>query len=137
MFEFLKKLFGVRQEQNSGNPGHSPKNGSRQGKKKKTPPQERKEKSPRKSVKTPRSERKKNMPCDTAVPAAAPAAVVEHPAELREIPPAEGKTRFLDLPLHREVQFGVQHAGFEYCSAQSLPSDWSVCVWYGDFCKPF
>ena len=42
-------------------------------------------------------------------PAAAPKP--EHPAELRDVPPCEGKTRFLDLPLHPEVQFGVQTRG--------------------------
>lgn len=49
----------------------------------------------------------------------------EHPAELRDVPPCEGKTRFLDLPLHPEVQFGVQNAGFEYCTpiqAMTLPA---------------
>ena len=48
-----------------------------------------------------------------------------HPAELRDVSVAEGKTRFLDLPLHQEVQFGVQHAGFEYCTpiqALTLPA---------------
>ncbi len=38
------------------------------------------------------------------------------PEKLREVPPCPGKTRFLDLPLAPEVQHGVQHAGFEYCT---------------------
>ncbi len=49
----------------------------------------------------------------------------EHPAALKEVAPAEGKLRFLDLPLHEEVQYGIQHAGFEYCTpiqAMSLPA---------------
>ena len=124
MFEFLKKLFGVRQEERSGKPERSRKSSAGPKKKKNAPSQERKERDPRKSVKTPRQKGRMN----TAVSgnSAAPAApAVEHPAELREIPPAEGKTRFLDLPLHREVHFGVQYAGFEYCTpiqALTLPS---------------
>lgn len=58
-------------------------------------------------------------------PDAPPAPVPEHPAALDEVEPAEGKTRFLDLPLHPEVQFGVQHAGFRYCTpiqAMALPA---------------
>ncbi|MDD3885260.1 MAG: DEAD/DEAH box helicase [Victivallaceae bacterium] len=48
----------------------------------------------------------------------------EKPAELRDVPRVEGKTRFLDLPLHEDVQFGVQNAEFEYCTpiqAMTLP----------------
>ena len=50
---------------------------------------------------------------------------VEHPAALKEVPVVEGKTRFLDLDLHEEIQYGVQHAGFEYCTpiqALTLPA---------------
>ncbi len=50
---------------------------------------------------------------------------VERPAALREVPVAEGKTRFLDLPLHESVQFGVQHLKFDYCTpiqALALPA---------------
>ena len=46
------------------------------------------------------------------------------PEKLREVPPCPGKTRFLDLPLDEKVQFGVQNAGFEYCTpiqAMTLP----------------
>ena len=49
---------------------------------------------------------------------------MEHPAELKPVPPCEGKTRFQELALHREVLFGVQQAGFEYCTpiqALALP----------------
>ncbi len=49
----------------------------------------------------------------------------ERPAALKEVPAAEGKVRFLDLPLHEDVQYGVQHAGFEYCTpiqAMALPA---------------
>ena len=46
------------------------------------------------------------------------------PEALQEIPPCEGKTRFLDLPVHEDVQFGIQNLKFEYCTpiqAMTLP----------------
>ena len=46
------------------------------------------------------------------------------PSELVEVPQIEGKTRFLDLDLHLLVKYGIQHAGFEYCTPiqqMSLP----------------
>ncbi|MBE6356789.1 MAG: DEAD/DEAH box helicase [Lentisphaerae bacterium] len=39
------------------------------------------------------------------------------PESLKEVAPCEGKMRFLDLELDKRVQFGIQHAGFEYCTA--------------------
>ena len=59
----------------------------------------------------------------TPVPAAS-ASMPPRPEALREVPPAEGKTRFLDLPIHESVQFGIQHLSFEYCTpiqAMTLP----------------
>ncbi len=53
-----------------------------------------------------------------------PAVIPPRPEKLKEIPEAEGKVRFLDLPIHEAVQFGIQHAGFEYCTpiqAMTLP----------------
>ena len=38
------------------------------------------------------------------------------PECLKDVPVCEGKLRFLDLELHKDVQFGIQHAGFEYCT---------------------
>ena len=79
----------------------------------------------------PRPERKKRNPPrrekKTAAAAPAPERRPEPPAcpaALREVPPSPGKTRFLDLALDERVQFGVQHAGFEYCTpiqAMTLP----------------
>lgn len=43
-------------------------------------------------------------------------AVPKLPENLKDVPVCEGKLRFLDLPLHKSVQFGIQHAGFEYCT---------------------
>ncbi len=49
---------------------------------------------------------------------AAPCAPKEPPRMplLREIPPAEGKTRFTDLDIAKEVLCGVQDLQFEYCT---------------------
>ena len=38
------------------------------------------------------------------------------PEKLEEVPLCEGKVRFLDYALHESVQFGIQHAGFQYCT---------------------
>lgn len=43
---------------------------------------------------------------------------------LKEIPPAEGKTRFADLDIANEVLCGIQDVGFQYCTpiqAECLP----------------
>ena len=50
--------------------------------------------------------------------------VPPRPEKLDEVPPEEGKVRFLDFPLHSDIQFGVQAAGFKYCTpiqALALP----------------
>ena len=73
------------------------------------------------SSKRPRAER----PVQVETPETPKAPRPERPATLKEVPAAEGKVRFLDLPLHEDVQFGVQHAGFEYCTpiqAMALPA---------------
>lgn len=38
------------------------------------------------------------------------------PESLKNVAVCENKIRFLDLDLHKLVQFGIQHAGFEYCT---------------------
>ncbi len=46
------------------------------------------------------------------------------PAQLKDIPHEDGKIRFLDLPLHEDLQYALQDMGFEYCTpiqGQSLP----------------
>ncbi len=53
-----------------------------------------------------------------------PPVIPPKPSELKDVPAAEGKTRFLDMDIHADVQFGIQHAGFEYCTpiqAMTLP----------------
>jgi len=55
------------------------------------------------------------------VAAAVKPVIPERPAELKIAPAVEGKMRFTDLALHKDVLFGVQNAGFEYCTPiQSL-----------------
>ena len=99
VFEKIKKFFGLGTEKKAAEAAKAP------GKKKPSRPAEKKP-SPQKSRKRPEAKavREKSVPKP------------EHPAELKDVPAVEGKLRFLDLPLHREVQFGVQSSGFEYCT---------------------
>ena len=64
---------------------------------------------------TGKKKKKINPPAAAAVPEKRP--VIKCPDELKEVPVCEGMTRFIDLPLDKTVQFGIQHAGFEYCTA--------------------
>ena len=61
--------------------------------------------------------RKKNIQQQSAAKTPGKRPDVKCPDSLKNIPVCEGKTRFLDFPLERSVQFGIQHAGFEYCTA--------------------
>ena len=120
MFEFIKKLLGIgTQEQKTAGkkPGKKKHSGSKKEKSSNNKDFRSREKSssPKPEGKKNRSKEKKH-PQHEEKNFAAPVEKVEHPAALREVAPAEGKIRFLDLPLHTEVQFGVQHAGFEYCT---------------------
>ena len=102
--------------------------------KKKTPPNRKKnrpaarpagEKPSAKPGKKPAAKPKKEKRERTAsAPAPEARAEIPHPEVLEEVPPCEGKVRFGDFDLHREVLFGVQAAGFKYCSpiqALALP----------------
>ena len=89
----------------------------------KAPAEGRPEREARPKQERPRKSERRERPQESAP--AVPAPKPERPAALKEVPPAEGKTRFLDLPLHEDVQFGIQHAGFEYCTpiqALTLPA---------------
>ena len=83
------------------------------------------EKSSEKPGKKPAAKPKKVRKERTAsAPAPGEKTSVPHPEVLEEVPPCEGKMRFGDFDLHREVLFGVQAAGFKYCSpiqALALP----------------
>ena len=51
--------------------------------------------------------------------------IPQKPEKLYEVAPCEGKMRFLDLALHEDIQYGIQHAKFEYCTpiqAMTLPA---------------
>ena len=68
--------------------------------------------------------KRSKSPAESSAPAAA-FVPPPHPEKLEDVPPCEGKMRFLDLPLHPEVQFGVQAAGFKYCTpiqSMALPA---------------
>ena len=119
MFDFLKKLFGIKPESPAAETQ------KKRVKKASAAPKERKKyEEPAKEKRSRHKERKPHAPREENVKEA-PAPQVKHPETLKDVPPMEGKTRFLDLPLHEEVQFGVQHAGFEYCTpiqALTLPA---------------
>ncbi len=73
--------------------------------------------------KTPKQEKKKNKK-SSGKNQSQEVKVPPMPTELAEVPVVEGKTRFLDLDLHLLVKYGIQHAGFEYCTPiqqMSLP----------------
>ena len=124
MFDLLKKLFHREQQAPVKSAG-------------KSSPRPRKKSTGTSSVPAakpavPRPGGKKRNPSrrgksEAAAPSSAPVRRPEAPPcpeALREVPPCPGKTRFLDLALDERVQFGVQHAGFEYCTpiqAMTLP----------------
>ena len=48
----------------------------------------------------------------------------QKPDTLVDIPPEEGKTRFVDLAIHQDILFGIQNLEFKYCTtiqARTLP----------------
>ena len=126
MFGFLKKLF---RKDNAAVAPTAPKRRPRRRKKGKGAAQDQ----PQNVAAAPKNDAASNKKTGTArrkTPAAkreserlsAPPPVC--PDKLREVPPCPGKTRFLDLALDEKVQFGVQQAGFEYCTpiqAMTLP----------------
>ena len=103
----LRRLFGAS--------GKQPAVSSAPVKKKKQKKQERVSNAGMKEVPVPPKKKKKKKLHTSANAAPAPAcSAPEKPAALQEIPPCEGKTRFLDLPIHEDVQFGIQNLKFEY-----------------------
>ena len=126
MFGFLKKIFGGAPRTAPGKPANG----------KKRPPRRRNQsEAPRGADAAPPPERRPRRPRGGGEPArekkdkkqlaAAPRREIPVcPAELKDVPVSPGKTRFLDLALDKRVQFGVQNAGFEYCTpiqALTLP----------------
>jgi ATP-dependent RNA helicase RhlB len=105
---FVKNLFSARAEEKSPVP-------ARQAKKKKHTT-----KAPAVPAAAPKNKNKKKKP---PVQAANDKVKTEkkftpppRPEALADVPVCEGKVRFLDYALHENVQFGIQHAGFQYCT---------------------
>lgn len=123
----VRKIFGIS---STPQPAEKPKRDS--GRKKSKDQKSRVEhshgnkprrKDDKRPVRSGRNERPMR-PRNVEVPVAPRTPRKERPKVLKEIPPAEGKMRFLDLPLDESVQFGIQDAGFEYCTpiqAMTLP----------------
>ena len=115
--KFVKTLFGIDKKQSSPVTERTDKvSKSRQRKKsdgkKRTLPAENEKSFARK-----KSEKPKNKKTTAATQEKNPVCVVPPlPEKLNDVAPAEGKLRFLDLDLHTLVQFGIQRAGFEYCT---------------------
>ena len=108
MKKAVQRVFGAEQKAAPSQPRQKKKS-TRQGEKKSSAavgkngkPQERKPRKQNEKKKTAQQTEKKRVP--------------KRPETLKEVPAAEGKMRFLDLALHEDVQFGVQAAGFEYCT---------------------
>ena len=125
-------LFGTPEVKKTAEPKKKPnkKKNSPQGEKRK--PQQPKSGKPsavrpRKAEKTERKGKKeKKLPpkSTSSAPDLFELPVIPHPEALEEVPVEEGKMRFGDLALHEEVLYGVQAAGFKYCSpiqAMALP----------------
>ena len=113
----LRRLFGAS--------GKQPAVSSAPVKKKKQKKQERVSNAGMKEVPVPpKKKKKKKLHTSANAAPAPPCSAPEKPAALQEILPCEGKTRFLDLPIHEDVQFGIQNLKFEYCTpiqAMTLP----------------
>ncbi|MBQ9336616.1 MAG: DEAD/DEAH box helicase, partial [Lentisphaeria bacterium] len=77
-------------------------------------------------ARTPETKRQKSKPRNgegktASAPAPAKKTRTAKPAvppmpELTEVPPEEGKVRFTDLPLAKEILAGIQTLGFKYCT---------------------
>ncbi|MEI6634722.1 MAG: DEAD/DEAH box helicase [Chlamydiota bacterium] len=83
------------------------------------PPRERRARGPQKPAPQPVQGRGRGGQAQPAAPKEPPRMPL-----LREVPPAEGKTRFTDLDIAKEVLGGVQDLQFEYCTPiqqQCLP----------------
>ncbi|MDD3155169.1 MAG: DEAD/DEAH box helicase [Victivallaceae bacterium] len=126
MFDFLKKLFAAP----AAAPAKEPRKAEKPPKKKKqsldtpdAPRREEKKKNEEKKHRAKGGERKSPPPSGSAD--------IERmktrpqcPETLKDVPPMEGRMRFLDLDLPREIQFGLQNLDFEYCTpiqAMTLP----------------
>ena len=121
MFKKLKKLLKnllQLEAETKNNSAHQSKSGK--GRKKNPAAKNKKNETSGKAVKPEKKKNKKN----SGKSASSTPKIPPMPKELVEVPIVEGKTRFLDLDLHLLVKYGIQHAGFEYCTPiqqMSLP----------------
>lgn len=108
MFKFLKKLFG------GNNKVPVEKNNAPQNKKK-SAQKKRNNNHPTKNNSSPAPKKKTKKPRDkkSIIPEIPK---IEKPAELIEIPVAEGKKRFCDYNLSRDILLALQCMKFEYCT---------------------
>ena len=121
--KLLKNLLRLETEKKSApsNSAHPEKTGK--NRKKNSSAKVKKNDLQNKTVK-PDKEKKKNKKNSGKNSSASAPKIPPMPESLIEVPVVEGKTRFLDLDLHLLVKYGVQHAGFEYCTPiqqMSLP----------------
>ena len=121
MFKKLKKLLKTLlqlEAETKNNSAHQSKSGK--SRKKNPAAKNKKNETFGKAVKPEKKKNKKN----SGKSASSTPKIPPMPKELVEVPIVEGKTRFLDLDLHLLVKYGIQHAGFEYCTPiqqMSLP----------------
>ena len=121
--KLLKNLLRLETEKKSApnNSAHPEKTGK--NRKKNSSAKVKKNDLQNKTVK-PDKEKKKNKKNSGKNSSASAPKIPPMPESLIEVPVVEGKTRFLDLDLHLLVKYGVQNAGFEYCTPiqqMSLP----------------
>ena len=115
----LRRIFGITTEQPAAKPAV--------GKKKKHKKTAAEQNSGIQDVPAKKKKKKKKKTTAENTAASASAPVVKAPVKpeaLQDVPVCEGKTRFLDLPIHEDVQFGIQNLKFEYCTpiqAMTLP----------------
>lgn len=121
MFKKLKKLLKnllQLEAETKNNSAHQSKSGK--SRKKNPAAKNKKNETSGKAVKPEKKKNKKN----SGKSASSTPKIPPMPKELVEVPIVEGKTRFLDLDLHLLVKYGIQYAGFEYCTPiqqMSLP----------------
>jgi ATP-dependent RNA helicase RhlB len=108
---WLKRVFGASEPERAVRGEKAEKRSGEKKRKRKKKPAEKRQELPvtEKKAKNTSKPKKSAPPAEKRV-------IPPHPESLKEVAPCEGKIRFLDLALHKEVQYGIQHAGFEYCT---------------------
>ena len=115
--KLLKSLLKYELEEKKSIQSASPRGKNNKNRRKNNPDKIKQDSEPKAKKKNKRSSDGKKEKSNSRV-------IPPLPKELVEVPVVEGKTRFLDLDLHLLVKYGIQHAGFEYCTPiqqMSLP----------------